>query len=35
MAILARDAGGPELAVQVLIYPATEGDVYGEKHVPV
>lgn len=27
VAILARDAEGPEIALQVLIYPATEGDV--------
>jgi acetyl esterase len=30
VAILARDAGGPEIALQVLIYPATEGDVHGK-----
>ena len=27
VAILARDAGGPDIALQVLIYPVTEGDV--------
>ena len=30
MAILARDAGGPDIALQVLIYPVTEGDVHAD-----
>ncbi len=28
--LLARDAGGPEIGLQILVYPATEGDVHAE-----